>query len=439
MDTQNALSEKEALLARIKRQKMLLLQEMKQRQHRNAMLEERRKTVLASAGKACVLFLVTRPSIWGTYETVFRALTEDPRFQIHIVAIPNKKQLPGLYFDHEEYVDEGAYAFFKGYPCRVHNGYNPATGKWLDLRPLKPDYVFFQTPYNVCKPPQYKSWEISSYARTVFSHYAMEMIGGEVADSIFPPDFIRDMDLVFCQTRGYVEKVRSLSALFPPFAQPKAVLSGEARFDTLPHLAGCESPLWKFPRSAGKLRVIWTPRWCLSENNSHFLDYKEKVLELCDADPEIDFVFRPHPQTFLEMVGQGHMAESDVARYKREYTIRPNATLDERGVYQDTFASSDVLLTDTSSIINEYLMTGKPVIYCHKTDWFTADSAALARGFYWARTWEEVREHISALRRGEDPLAATRAEIIGQNFFIPPEGSGRYIKNFLARDFFGTE
>ena len=46
--------------------------------------------------KINVTFVCHRPAVWGSLHTVFDALKADSRFNVTVVAIPNKKQLPEL-------------------------------------------------------------------------------------------------------------------------------------------------------------------------------------------------------------------------------------------------------------------------------------------------------------------------------------------------------
>ena len=107
----------------------------------------KRKSKLQSGEKITVVFVCHRAQIWSALKTVFEACNEDEQFETIIVTIPNKKQIPKLGLNHEEYVSEGAEEFYKDYPCRVIQGYDYKNKTWFDLETLNPDYVFFQTPY----------------------------------------------------------------------------------------------------------------------------------------------------------------------------------------------------------------------------------------------------------------------------------------------------
>ena len=97
--------------------------------------------------KINIVFVCHRPAVWGSLKTVYEAMKQDSAFDVKIVTIPNKKQLPELGLAHEIYESEGAEEFWQG--DNVISGYNSKTQEWVDLRNLKPDYIFFQQPYNI--------------------------------------------------------------------------------------------------------------------------------------------------------------------------------------------------------------------------------------------------------------------------------------------------
>ena len=85
----------------------------------------------------------------------------------------------------------------------------------------------------------------------------------------------------------------------------------------------------------------------------------------------------------------------------------------------------------------DYFMTGKPIIYTHKTDLFNDFGKKIAEGFYWVRNWDELKKTIEMLKSGNDPLKEKRREIIKSEFYIPEIGAGETIKNIIKGDFYG--
>ena len=380
-----------------------------------------------------VVFVCWRPSVWGSLKSVYEAMKADNHFEVIILTIPNKKQLPDLELNHEIYESEGAEDFWKG--DNVLSGYNYETGEWFDLQTLKPDYVCFQQPYNACRTFTQKSWVVRKYAKLFYVHYASNFIGSGVLEESNPPDFVKDISLYFNQSQmdydlihEYLKKTNNTTT--------KQFLTGFPRYDNLEQYNNSESPLWSYPRTKNCFRLIWTPRWCTNEGNCCFFDYKDWFIEYSKNHPNLDFIFRPHPQAFLNWISSGELSEPEAEAYKNEYEKLPNTRIDNSKEYLSTFYSSDCMVTDVSSIVADYFLTGKPIIYCHKKDCFNDFSRKLSEGFYWVRNHKELEATLTMLQAGEDPLKQKRQDLIKEAFYIPKQSSGELIKNIIKDDFY---
>jgi len=382
--------------------------------------------------KINIVFVCHRPNVWGSLKTIFEACNNDKKFNVIIVAIPNKKQLPDLGLNHEIFESEGAEKFFKNYPCKVINGYNYATKKWLNLKTLKPDYVFFQQPYNICKPTQYNSSVVKKYAKLCYSHYGLLIFKGQVEQDVYPKDFFKDLSYIFSENQEQTAILKNIAS-----QDANVILTGYARFDNLEKYKQIDSNIWNFNKAEGVKRIIWTPRWTTNENNCHFFDYKDKLIEYVEQNKDIDFIFRPHPQAFLEWNATGELPEKEANEYKKRYENCLNAKIDNQKEYLSTFYSSDILITDISSIIVDYYLTRKPIIYCHKTNHFNEFGSNMAKGFYWVHNWKELKNTLNMLKNGNDPYKKTREEVIQKYFYINPQGTGHTIKELIKKDFYG--
>lgn len=388
--------------------------------------------------KISVVFLCHRPEVWGSLESVFEACNADKDCNVTIVPIPNKKQLPGKNFSHEIYEDEGAEIFFKSFPCRVINGYNHETKQWLDIRILKPDYVFFQQPYDVMRPYTYKSSQVMRYAKVCYVNYYALSANYFLFKECMPNDFLRSISLFFAQNPLEEEYIKKLISEVKK-CRVRVKMTGFPRFDKLERYRMKCSNNWNLPRKAGTKRILWTPRWTTSENACNFFDYKDKLLSYIALNQDVDFIFRPHPQAFLEWAATGELSADKAKEYKGQYEQLRNAKIDQQKEYLTTFYSSDILVTDISSIITEYFLTGNPIIYCHKTDLFNNFSRKLSEGFYWVHNWDELKSTLNMLRTGDDPLYEKRQRIIKETYYINAHGAGMTIKDIIKKDFYGQD
>lgn len=372
--------EKLRTLQAIKEVRSLLEVEAKKKRLQNQLWEKRRQQKLVDGKKVNILFICSRPATWGLLKPACEAFIADTRCNVKVLSIPELGEYGAWSKAEADY----------GVNCRVIEGYSQYKKEWLDIKLLEPDYIFFQTPYNGHRPLLYHSSIVSTYAKICFTSYGTPVFKGETAAIANPADFLKDVFVTFAQTEHYASHLHDIFNNIP-LCDGHIVLSGDARVEAIKKLPqDVESPVWHYPRSDKKFRIVWTPRWTQNGNFSNFWDYKDKILELCRQNQDIELASRPHPLTFSTSILNGYMSRQEVEDYKKHYNTIPNAALDERAEYQDTFTSSDVLLTDMSTIFHDYAATGKPVIYCHREDAFNEHARAVAEGFYWAHNWQEV-------------------------------------------------
>lgn len=384
--------------------------------------------------KINLLFVCNRPNVWTSLQTVFCNAINDKKFNVVIVAVPSKKQLSGMQFSHDIYESEGSEVFFSQYHDVVVNGYDYDTGKWKDLKKFLPDYIFFQMPYNVFRPKSYNSRIVSRYAKICYVHYAANVIGNGVLEETYPSDFMQYVDFVFSQNKyddklvkRHLKKIRSNCRVF---------LTGFPRWDNIGLLSNKETDAWSFSEIAQR-KIIWTPRWSTNEGNCHFFDYKDKFLKFCDENKNIAFLFRPHPQAFYEWNSTGELSSSAAKKYIDEYKKRKNADIDLRKEYFSTFFHSDLLVTDISSIMADYFLTGKPIVYCHRVDCFNDFSRKLSEAFYWVKNWHELEKVLKMLISGIDPLKKKRRDLLDKYFQFSSVSAGEKIIKLIKDDFNG--
>ena len=350
-----------------------------------------------------VLFVCHRPQLWTTLEGVYKTLKADPLFHVQILAVPQRNKVKGRGFFNEHFESEGAEEFWKSEGCVP--GYNYETGEWLDPRTLKPDYVFFQQPYNVARPDCLLSNEVSQYAKILYLTYYVMVDLDSRAEECTPVDFMRDMSFYFAQNEddkkfmeGRLEKGGPNVCQIP--------VTGHPRLERITEHIGETCDLWHDPAS---FKILWTPRWTTNEGACHFFSYGDALKKYCRENEGIELMFRPHPQAFKEWKGTGEITEEDERRIREEFS-QGNFQLDESRNFYPQMFTSDVLISDPSSMIIDYFFTGRPIVYCANHGVNDGFVDVLKPGMYWLESWEEGEKGLDDLRRGIDPLKEIRAE-----------------------------
>lgn len=356
-----------------------------------------------------VVFLCHMPSAWSTYDALVRRLMEDKtRFRITLLASPYHHST----FGDDLYHDEGMAALFRSLGLPFLHARDPKSGEWIDLRSLKPDFFFYQTPYDEFYPASFRSDYVASFAAVCYAPYYGDNL---VPDNPAPyhPSFFSNVTFWFAPHQQEPEAFYSFHPDQESLVRPHVRMVGLTRVQSWER--------WNFehpkPTSPFKLTMLWTPRWNKGQGLCSFFDLREPLMRFTENHPEFKLILRPHPLMFQTMRQTRDMKEEDFVELEKWFADRDNAELDIGGDFWPSVQKADVLLSDTSSMIVNYAITGKPVIHTvFRNEKTTPVGEELDRGFYKARTVEETRGQIEMLLEGRDALLKIRSEISDRLF-----------------------
>ncbi len=389
--------------------------------------------------KLRVGFMVQVPNNWAVLQPVYEAALADPAVEPVPLLMPELEF--ALYVRLKRVLPEAVYAFgeerFGGKAVRL---WDPETGRWTEPESLGLDYVFLPRPYETYLPKNWRASALRKVTRVCFVPYSSPLLDDYCL--MYNMHFIRNVNRIFCEKQHSYDYVTGRLAPTVRSGDQKVYLSGFPKFDDIPAGEGQESPAWPGPRREGALRVLWTPRWTLDARlgGTSFFRYREEMIRWAEESPDVDLVFRPHPLALETYVREGWMTPEERDACLARYEACPRAAVDRRRTYFDTFWSSDLLITDVSSMLMDYMLTGRPILYCPTPSGKSmSDDPAFAirpllEGMYVVRSMAEIRETAERLRRGEDPKRAARERLASE---MRRDGHiGRDIVTLLKQDYF---
>lgn len=360
--------------------------------------------------KLNLVFICQCPTAWTTAQPMYEAAMKDPQINVTVVLIPELEFSYYVFLKHIYY--DKIYNFGKTISENCVHAYSPENNEWFDLRTLKPDYVFIPRPYETYLPKQYRASAIRKYAKVCYVPYAFPMLPD--SHIIYNSHFSRNVYFFFCEQEQSYEYVCHKFKRTCSKGVQRAEFTGYPRFDLIDLHQNHEGSLWKKERSNEIFRIIWTPRWTTDPKlgGSNFFNYKDKIIKYVEKHEEVELLFRPHPMAFENYISQGLISSEKLEEYCQKYRELPNAVLDQTVNYYDTFFSSDVLISDPSSVTLDYLFTGKPIIYCPSSNKAHEVVGGLQECYYIAESFEEVIEIIEQLRQGQDPKREIREKMV---------------------------
>ncbi|MGN0999428.1 MAG: CDP-glycerol glycerophosphotransferase family protein [Faecousia sp.] len=394
----------------------------------------RQKRMAKPEGPIRVGFLCEYIPAWSKVKSVYEIMEADDRFSPVILCVPSNLK-------HGKLADSGdlsndVYDYF------VENGYtsviNTLTGpdRWLDLQQMGLSYIFYLRPYNYLLPPPYENYRVCRYSKICMVIYGMSMTE-EVGSSVMDREFFRHVYCFFAETSFAMKKNQADGWFLHALGLQKSVFKGMPGIEAIAASRDAVSEAWD--QTQRRFRVMWTPRWTTDRalGGSNFFEFGMPLMELAQARPDMEFLFRPHPLALKNFVATGEMTPREEEAFRRRCEEIPNLSLDERADYLDTMWNSDVLITDISGVMAEYFVMGKPVIYCAGNMYLTPaeHTARMLEGCYVVRSWEELKDTLLRLRQGMDPLEKRRRQLAREIYGSLDSTPSQAVVEEIAEDF----
>lgn len=329
-------------------------------------------------------------------------MASDILFDVKVLAIPDNI---------ETFPEKDDYVFW-------HSKFGNITinsiidNEWYNLKRDKPDYIFIQRPYDNYLPQEYHVTSLKQYSKICYIPYAFELIN---LRSVAMPDFfVKNIDMFFCtQSEEYDYCNNIIKNTNDGIKRYVYDLGYPSLYHIIAKSRSYNSAFCKIDKKIN-FNVIWTPRWTNNEKlcKTSFFEYKDVIVEYVKMNKEINFIFRPHPLALNNFIKEKLITKREVIEYLKNYK-KSNMYYDSDSDYYDTFANSDVLITDFSSIIIEYFLFNKPIIYCYsKNGNETNFMKKLKKCFYCVKNWDELKNVLEKLKKGNDPLKERRRKLL---------------------------
>lgn len=378
-----------------------------------------------------VVFIVQFPEVWNSILTVYKALESAGAAPL-ILCVPK----PAVNYSNEYAPSDQneAFEFLKKMNIPAVNAYEKQRGKWFDLKIEKPDYVIYTRPYNEQYPELYKSICVCSYAKVCYIPYAYSQTINGLSYTTFNYAFILTTYLTFAPSQIRLDECRKRFALQDLTKSHKFIFRGFPRFDLL------TSRLADIGKTGQKRKIIlWLPRWTVDapkgQRMSSFFRYLDCFFTYMAAHPMVDLIIRPHPLMFKVMLEKNIWTQKKLDELLDKVDQSDNICFDQNKDYLVSFGISDILVSDYSSLLIEYFISGKPIIYCDTSEDFNADAMLMDSTLYHAEKWQEVESLLTKLINEEDFQYEKRNDAVRR--LIPSNAGhiGDEIANYILEDF----
>ena len=362
--------------------------------------------------KIKVAFLVQMPELWINMESVYERMSSDERIETCLVIVPaydyaNSRE-GTVYGDELQYFSR--IAGNKKYIIAYEDS------KWKDISRMGFDYLFYQRPYENYLPKKYRTQNLGKYVKVCYIPYATTELKKTVT---YPEDFFRNIYFAFMDNDSVAEENNEK---FPHRGHTSFLSIGYPLFETC----------LKIDSKCGYSMALWTPRWSYDSHigGSHFFEYNEYMAGWKWDSKNLRI--RVHPLLWDNFIKEKRLTEEEAERIRSRWLMN-GIVIDKNKSILETYETTDILISDRSSVIPMFFLTGKPVIYCPTETDYSWLYLKILPGLYLANNQEELDSILQSLLNGIDPLKETRREIIDANFAFNAKATDNIV-NRIAED-----
>lgn len=373
------------------------------------------------------VFLAELGQKWDSMESVYEAMRDDPRFDTVVVLTPvfrvvnrNGKQ--------EQEVIYKDYLTAKGILFLGYDQYN--------LEEDCPDLAFICQPYEACTLKEYWPETIAKHTRLVYLNYGVT--GPVFEDSAEP--------LCRLPVHRYAWKVPGATELHFQYYSKHAVngggnmiVTGLPKFDPMIRLKTKPAPIpeaWK-PAVQGRKVIFWNT-WYDPARSS--LDCFDQIAGWLQKHDDCAVIWRLHPM--MHTVAKLYYPPEVYERLQKNIAAAkamPNMIYDDLASYETGFSCSNAQISDFSSMMFQYLLLDKPVLWIRKKGIYGPYNGEMKADEYFIdwrwmeEAWnaEEVLQFLDRIRRGQDEKADIRRLVLERDVPLADGHCGERLRETL--------
>ena len=320
---------------------------LKIRQNLNYIKKNQKEVKKRLRQKKCynVAFYVYDEAKWKS-QSLYDLMAKSDRF--NPVIIVTKNCAPEGNPNYQTIKDvKRCYEFFKTKGMNVKLGYNIENEKFVPFEELTPvpDLIIYSHPWYVYKTQG--PVICSKFALTFYIPYFIVVAG-----------------------KWFEYNLRFHQYLYKHYVPTESVKNSYSqKMDNKgKNLCAVGHPLLDYyylnPEEKEKKYIIYAPHWTVAGDNIRFgtFDWNGyEILKFAESHPEYQWIFRPHPLFYNSILSLNYMSKEQIDEYYKSWEKIGN--ISSGGDYLDLFKRSKCLITDCGSFLNEYFVSGNPLIH----------------------------------------------------------------------------
>lgn len=359
-----------------------------------------------------VVFYVYDLTKWKC-QKIYDLMEEDERFSPLVVVTKNSvTSFSNPSFQTKKEIED-TYNYFKNKNMNVKLGYDFEKQRHIPFEKFSCDIIIYQHPWYV----------ETSQGPVVCSKFALTYY---IPYDIPTTDLEIDYGLRF---HSYIENFVVFNNEIKETFQSKMKNKGE-------NLLPLGQPSCDYIKS-NKIGdyVIYAPHWTINhEKTIAYSTFKENgkfILDYAKKHPEFSWVFKPHPMLKKAILDNNFMTKGEVEKYYSDWEKLALASYDCN--YYEIFNNSQLMITDCSTFLVEYFLTGKPLLQLlpEKEPSFNNFVKRITKNYYKITNNDELEKRLNEiLINNEDTMKQSRLEALKKFDFVK-NSSKCFIQNII--------
>lgn len=277
--------------------------------------------------------------------------------------------------------------------------------KHQNIKKYNPKYIFYQSPYQGHYPINLRVEKISKIANICYTNYGYSIwsvfkYGYSLSFLKYVKYFFIENELIKNDYYKLLYEKKMINLI------KNSYVSGSVKLNK-----------YKLITNFKYVNFGWTPRWLV--NDSTFSNYYKYLCNFFKNKTNNKLVVRYHP---LDKNPERKIFNNNIKNIS-------NINIDNNICYNFFFNKIDILISDLSSMICEFFILGKPIIYTYKdNNLLNSFGKKLLNCLYVAKNQKELDNILNELLKGNDILKDKRIEFIKKYYNY---NSINNIKNIL--------
>ena len=375
--------------------------------------------------KIRVQFICEESAKW-CYTSLYKELKKNEKFEVLPVVI-----YPIITKNRIEFNQGENIRFFKKINIEAIDGYDYKNSQNLDLKTFEPDIVFYQNAKYI--QGNNHPLKTSEYALTIMNIEETCLFKQKNINNKILKTFYSSLWKLFI---NYKENKKFYETQLNLKNKDVINLMENPKFDN--YLTTPESNT----EENTNYKIIWAPHSSINNEGDCLSTFKNNYtyfLNLAKKHSNFHFIFKPDPELKNLCINTGFLNKTEFENYINEWKNLKNAKIELKGDYISNFKFSDLLITDSPSLITEYYPTLHPIIFLKRDNNLKLNKLGkiLIKGVYVVKNNRDLEILIKKiLIDKKDILLKTRKDTLNKIYKQQTNPISKRIEQLLKKELF---